>query len=136
MEDAMALFMFLLVHMLVTSWLASAARLNIGAFLLSTESIRSPRRATRYYYRYVLFNFHYFISLLVMPVAVAPFLDWVRAHPEHRTVLVVSYLVICLLPASLLFYLEWRSIVWHDEIKLAARASATEYFATRRVRRW
>jgi hypothetical protein len=118
----------LMLQTLVAACLGMAAKLHIGAFLVSTECLKSPKRATRYYYRYVLFNFHYLISLLCMPVLIAPFTDQIKAHPEHRDLFIWLYLAACLLPASLLFYLNWRSIVWHDEIKLAARESAKRYW--------
>jgi hypothetical protein len=124
----MVFLAIVLLQTLVAACLGMAAKLQIGAFLVSTECVKSPSRATRYYYRYVLFNFYYLISILCMPIVVSPFFDQIKAHPEHRDLVIWLYMALCLLPASLLFYLGWRSIVWHDEIKLAARESAKKYW--------
>jgi hypothetical protein len=76
----------------------------------------------------VIFNLHYMISIMFMLIFIGPFKEQLQAHAAQRDLIGWLYMLACLLPASLLFYLDWRSIVWHDEIKIAARESAKRYW--------
>ncbi|WP_454831599.1 hypothetical protein [Pseudoxanthomonas wuyuanensis] len=68
----MTCFNILLGHTFLAGFAGIFAQVHIAAFLLSTESIDSPTRVTRWFYRYLVFSFWYLLSLFVTPALVGP----------------------------------------------------------------
>ena len=99
---------------LLTLWYAAA-------FKLSTESIDSPRRVTRWIYRYLIFSFCFFVAFLF----IAPVTTWQliklpaigefgRNHPWLLFALTVP-------PAAIFYYLHRKFVIWCDPVKIKAR---------------
>ena len=115
----MSLVMVMVAHTFIAGALGMPARLYIAGFLLSTESIKSPRKGVRYFYRYLVFCFYYLISFMLTPMLIKPFIE----HFENITDDTKSYLYLfsCIPLAVFFYYLDYKFIVWGDVAKLRAR---------------
>ena len=102
----MTVFEVLLGHTLAAGAAGVAAQLYIAAFLLSTESIDSPRPFTRWLYRYLVFSFWYLASFLLSPALAAPLLKQpaITAVVRDNTLLFFAIPV----PLAALLYLADR----------------------------
>ena len=115
----MTLKLFLVAHTLIAGACGIPARLYVAAFLLSTESVRSPRTGVRYGYRYLLFCFYYLISFMLTPLLLKPFIAYFKGmEGDGKSYL---YFLFCLPLAALFYWLDYRFIVWADGPKLRAR---------------
>lgn len=111
--------LILVAHTLIAGACGIPARLYVAAFRLSTESISSPKTGVRYGYRYLIFSLYYMISFMVTPLLLKPFIAHFKAmEGDAKSYL---YFLFCLPLASLLYYLDYKFIVWTDAPKLRAR---------------
>lgn len=122
---------FLAAHTFIAGALGILARVNIAAFLLSSESVDSPNLARCIVYRYLVFSFHFMVSFLLTPVFMKPFLDQFRAISAHDDIRSYLYLVACVPLAALLYYLDHKFLVWSDAAKIAGRERLREQMGTR-----
>ena len=98
------------------------ALIQISWNKLSTESIDSPKRLTRWIYRYMLFSFFFFLSFF----AIAPVTTWklleipaVLSFGRDQPWLVFAFAVP---PAALLYYLNRQFLIRvGDPAKVRAR---------------
>lgn len=105
----------------IAGFLGLANRVYMAGFLLTSESINSPRRVIRYWYRYCVFSLSYFLSLIFSLALFSPFF----AYLKQTLGAVPGYVLpLCCLPLSLLIYwLDCRISLWSDSRKKAALAA-------------
>ncbi len=106
-------------YLLISGFLGMANCLYMAGFLLSTESIDSPKRSVRYWYRYCVFSFSYLLSAIFSLALYAPLLSpFERVFgPIPRWAVPLSFLPI----AVLLYWGDRRMSVWADGRKRRAR---------------
>jgi hypothetical protein len=97
----------------------TSASLYIGAFLLVSESIDSPRWITRWWYRYCIFSLWFSIALPLTIAALGAFVP-----PS-------IWLVIAAIAALGLYFLNRRISLYFDSKKVAARKALAAKWRSR-----
>ncbi|MBB1061180.1 hypothetical protein [Marilutibacter spongiae] len=118
----------LVAHTLIAGACGIPARLRVAGFLLSSESIRSPRIARRYFYRYLLFCFYYLVSFMLTPLVLKPVLPYFRDMAWAGKGYL--YFLLCIPLAIIMYVVDYRFICWADGPKLRARARLAEKLST------
>lgn len=110
-----------LSYLVVSGFLGMANCLYMAGFLLSTESIYSPKPFVRYWYRYCVFSFCYLLSTILSLALYGPLLNpFERIYGQiPRWAMPISFLPI----AMLLYWANCRISAWADGRKLRARES-------------
>ena len=112
----------LLTYTIITGVCGLASTVYIAGFLLSTESIRSPKFLVRYMHRYLAFSASYMVSFLLTPMVLTePFLDKFNELLGDSDAKVPLYFALCLPLAYFLYFLEFKFIVWCDARKIRGR---------------
>jgi hypothetical protein len=111
----------IVMHTFVAGAFGILVRLYISAFLLSTESVDSPRVVARFVYRYLIFSLHYMVSFMLTPLLIKPFLGYFRSMPAQDDAKSYLYLALCLPLAALFYYLDHKVMLWGDARKLEGR---------------
>lgn len=111
----------IVMHTFVAGAFGILVRLYISAFLLSTESVDSPRGVTRFVYRYIIASLHYMVSFMLTPLLIKPFLGYFRSMPAQEDAKSYLYLVLCIPLAALFYYLDHKVMLWGDARKLEGR---------------
>lgn len=119
----------------VSGLLGGNARLNVAKYLLSTESIDSPKRSKRWMERYLFFSFWHLLTAIVALAFMLPVLDWFIAKGAPGRSLVLLHLLLCLPLAAILFVIDLKLTRACDVRKLAAREKLRSYLKSRRERR-
>ncbi|QSX75873.1 hypothetical protein HIV01_005025 [Lysobacter arenosi] len=111
----------IVMHTFAAGALGILARLYISAFLLSTESVDSPRGVTRFFFRYMIASFHYMVSFMLTPLMIKPFVGYFRSIPAQEDAKSYLYLALCIPLAALLYFLDHKVMRWGDARKLEGR---------------
>jgi len=122
---------FVVGHILIAGCAGLIAMRHIARWKLSTESIDSPKFVTRWTYRYLVFLFFFLLASLL----VAPITTWQIVKIPTVQAIVSSHpwllLVLTAIPASALYYLNRRYLIWCDPVKIGARQSALDYWRSK-----
>ena len=120
-EEASAPFLFLLVHTFAAGCLGIPVRLYVASCLLSTESLRSPHRFRRFFYRYMIFSLYYMISFMFSPIFLKPLAD-AYIDPTLPVDWGAAMLFLgCVPMAALLYAFDYWLTARSDGMKLGAR---------------
>lgn len=118
--------------LLLSGLLGGNARLNVAMYLLSTESIDSPKRSTRWLERYLFFSFWHLLTSIVALAFMLPVLDWFIAKGAPGRSLVGLHLLLCLPLAAICFAIDLRLTRACDGRKTAARLKLRRHLKARR----
>jgi hypothetical protein len=116
------ILMFLIAVAFISGMIGLPVRLWIAGLLLSSESVDSAIPFRRYCYRYFVFSLHFLISFLTTPVLLGGVMEYVAlALAPHQVLRGISYFLFCLPLAGILYYLDYKFMVFCDPAKVRAR---------------
>lgn len=114
-------FYILVGHTFLAGIAGIFAQVHIAAFLLSTESIDSPKPVTRWVYRYLVFSFWYLLSFFITPALVAPLFELPAiSRFGYRNVPLFFGMLMPL--ATLLYFADRWFKIRFDPAKISGRA--------------
>lgn len=111
----------IVLQIFIAGLLGAIVRTNIAAFLLSKESIDSPKPLRRYFHRYLVFSLHYMLSFMLTHLMLAPAVEFFQVAPMQENIEMLLYLLACVPLAAAFYYLDHKFIVWSDAAKIEGR---------------
>lgn len=117
----MSILSIIVLQIFIAGLLGVVVRTNIAAFLLSTESVDSPKILRRLIYRYLIFSTHYMLSFMLTHLILAPMADFFQVVPAQKDVEMLLYLLACIPLAAAFYYLDHKFMVWSDARKIKGR---------------
>lgn len=119
-------FKAMLVLTMLTGIIGVPVRIYIGAFLLSTESVRSSKFLRRWVYRYFIFGLHYCISFLFSAALFGPLTTRLIKSDLSQDLKGGGYLLACIPLAALLYWLDCKLMIHFDRKKIEGRRKMLE----------
>lgn len=108
-------------NMILCGLLGSHARLRVAAVRISTESIDSPARWTRWTTRYLFFHFWLLVITMLSVLYSKPLMVGLSALSVPKPLSFGAYLLTCIPLTVLCYRWDLRSVRRADDRKLAGR---------------
>jgi H+/Cl- antiporter ClcA len=126
----MSALKILFLYTFIAGFIGLTANLYIAGFLLSTESINSPRIFARYFYRYLIFSLSYMASFLLTPALLKPLSHHFDSISKDSDARVFLLFAMCVPLALLFYYILCKLIVRGDKGKIRGRKEFRKKFGS------
>lgn len=108
-------------NMILCGMFGSYTRLQVAALRISTESVDSPNRWTRWTTRYLFFHFWLLVISALSLLYAKPLMNVLAALAVPRPLCLGVYLLTCIPLSVLCFHWDLRGVRRADARKLAGR---------------